>query len=87
MPSVLYQDVTINPTVYRTDSDPSATREELNLLRITCDSQESRINISQRVHACLKEHDVLHIWNADSHGYDGTEWSKDPYLPAQRFLN
>jgi hypothetical protein len=34
----------------------------------------------------LKEHDVPHIRHVDSHGHDGTEWSKELYLFAQRIL-
>jgi len=64
--------------------NPAATREKLKLLYLSCGDKDGLINISQRVHAYLKEHNVPHIWHVDSHGHDGVEWSKNLYLFAQQ---
>lgn len=66
--------------------DPAAAREKLKLLWLGCGNKDGLINISQGVHAYLKEHDVPHIWHVDSHGHDGVEWSKNLCLFAQRLF-
>jgi enterochelin esterase-like enzyme len=66
--------------------DSAAGRKQLKLLWLGCGNKDGLINISQRVHAFLKEHDVSHIWHVDSHGHDGTEWSKNLYLFSQRLF-
>ena len=66
--------------------DPAAAREQLKLLWLGCGNKDGLIRISQDVHAYLKEHDVPHVWHVDSHGHDGTEWSKNLYLFAQRIF-
>jgi enterochelin esterase-like enzyme len=66
--------------------DPAAAREKLKLLWLGCGNKDGLINISQGVHAYLKEHDVPHVWHVDSHGHDGVEWSKNLCLFAQRLF-
>ena len=58
--------------------DPATAREKLKLLWLGCGNKDGLINISQGVHAYLKEHDVPHVWHVDSHGHDGVEWSRKP---------
>jgi enterochelin esterase-like enzyme len=66
--------------------DPGAVRDKLKLLWLGCGNKDGLIRISQDVHAYLKEQDVPHVWHVDSHGHDGTEWSKNLYLFAQRIF-
>ena len=66
--------------------DPAAAREQLKLLWLGCGNKDGLIRISQDVHAHLKKSDVPHVWHVDSHGHDGTEWSKNLYLFAQRIF-
>jgi enterochelin esterase-like enzyme len=66
--------------------NPVAARAKLKLLWLSCGNKDGLIRISQDVHAYLKEHEVPHIWHVDSHGHDGTEWSKSLYLFAQRLF-
>jgi enterochelin esterase-like enzyme len=66
--------------------DPATAREKLKLLWLGCGNKDGLINISQGVHAYLKEHDVPHVWHVDSHGHDGVEWSKNLCLFAQRLF-
>lgn len=66
--------------------DPAAARKQLKLLWLGCGNKDGLISISQNVHAHLKKSDVPHIWHVDSHGHDGTEWSKNLYLFAQRIF-
>jgi enterochelin esterase-like enzyme len=66
--------------------DPAAARGRLKLLWLACGNQDGLINISQRMHAYLKEHGVPHIWHVDSHGHDPTEWGENLHLFAQRLF-
>lgn len=66
--------------------DPASARRRLRLLWLSCGNKDGLIDISQRLHAYLKAHDVPHIWHVDSHGHDGTEWSKNLYLFAQKLF-
>ncbi len=66
--------------------DPATARDKLKLLWLGCGNKDGLINISQGVHAYLKEHDVPHVWHVDSHGHDGVEWSKNLCLFAQRLF-
>jgi enterochelin esterase-like enzyme len=66
--------------------DPAAAKEQLKLLWISCGNRDGLINISQGVHAYLKEHDVPHIWHVDSHAHDGTHWRNSLYWFAQHLF-
>jgi enterochelin esterase-like enzyme len=66
--------------------DPAAARDQLKLLWLGCGNKDGLIRISQNLHAYLKEQDVPHIWHVDSHGHDGTEWSKNLFLFAERIF-
>jgi enterochelin esterase-like enzyme len=66
--------------------EPAAARKQLKLLWLGCGKKDGLIRISQHLHAHLKEQDIPHIWHVDSHGHDGTEWSKNLYLFAQRIF-
>lgn len=58
--------------------------KKLKLLWVACGNKDGLINISQGVHAYLKEHDVPHIWNVDSHAHDPTEWRNNLYYFMQK---
>ncbi|HZL35653.1 MAG TPA: alpha/beta hydrolase-fold protein [Tepidisphaeraceae bacterium] len=58
--------------------------KKLRLLWLSCGNKDGLIGISQRVHVYLKEHDVPHIWNVDSHAHDPTEWRNNLYYFMQR---
>ena len=49
--------------------DPVAAKAKLKLLYLSCGNKDGLINISQGVHAYLKERDVPHIWNVDDEGH------------------
>lgn len=66
-------------------SDP-ASLKRLKLLWIACGNQDGLIRISQGVHAMLKEKEVPHVWNVDSHAHDDPEWANNLYLFAQRIF-
>ena len=65
--------------------DPNQARK-LRLLYIACGNKDGLISISQGVHAYLKEHDVPHVWNVDSHAHDPTEWRNNLYYFMQRIF-
>jgi enterochelin esterase-like enzyme len=65
--------------------DPDQAKK-LKLLWVSCGNQDGLISISQGVHAYLKEHDVQHVWNVDSHAHDPTEWRNNLYYFMQRIF-
>ena len=48
--------------------------------------QDGLINISQGVHAYLKQHNVPHIWNVDDEGHTPKTWASNLYHFAQRIF-
>jgi enterochelin esterase-like enzyme len=64
--------------------DPAATRAQIKLLYLSCGNKDGLINVSQRTHRYLKEHDVSHLWNVDDYGHDGETWGSNLYHFAQR---
>ncbi len=63
--------------------NPEKTKEQLELLWLSCGNKDGLIGISQRLQRYLKENDVPHIWNVDSHGHDPTHWRNNLYHFAQ----
>ena len=63
--------------------DPAKAKEQLQLLWLSCGNKDGLIRISQRMQGYLKENDVPHIWNVDSHGHDPTHWRNNLYHFAQ----
>ena len=66
--------------------NPAAAREQLKLLYLSCGNKDGLINISQGVHAYLKQQNVTHTWNVDDHGHDGETWGSNLYQFAQRLF-
>jgi enterochelin esterase-like enzyme len=67
--------------------DPAKAKEQLKLLWLSCGNKDGLINISQRTQRYLKEKDVPHIWNVDSHGHDATHWRNNLYHFGQLIFN
>ena len=59
--------------------DPAAATKQLKLLWLSCGNQDGLINISQGLHAYLKENKVPHIWHVATHGHDAPEWKQALY--------
>ena len=53
------------------------------LLWLSCGNKDGLIRISQRLQRYLKENEVPHVWNVDSHGHDPTHWRNNLYHFAQ----
>jgi enterochelin esterase-like enzyme len=66
--------------------DPDAAKKQIRLLYLSCGNKDGLINISQGVHAYLKEHDVPHLWNVDSNAHDPTHWRNNLYYFAQKIF-
>jgi enterochelin esterase-like enzyme len=64
--------------------DPAAAKARLKLLYLSCGNKDGLINISQGVHAYLKEKGVPHIWNVDDEGHTPKTWASNLYHFAQR---
>ncbi|WP_081885872.1 alpha/beta hydrolase-fold protein [Haloferula sp. BvORR071] len=66
--------------------DPAATKAKLKYLLLTCGNKDGLINISQGMHAYLKEKDVPHVWHVDGNGHDATHWAHILYEFAQKIF-
>ena len=64
-------------------TDPGKTKEQLELLYLSCGNKDGLIRISQRLQRYLKENEIPHIWNVDSYGHDPTHWRNNLYHFAQ----
>lgn len=64
--------------------DPAASTKQLKLLWLSCGNQDGLINISQGMHAYLKENQVPHIWHVATHGHDAPEWKQALYYFVQQ---
>lgn len=65
---------------------PQQTKEQLQLLWLSCGNKDGLIRISQRLQRYLKENEIPHIWNVDSHGHDPTHWRNNLYHFAQKLF-
>jgi enterochelin esterase-like enzyme len=63
--------------------DPSAAKQKLKLLWVSCGDQDGLMNISKGVHTYLKENNVPHIWHVDSGDHTWPVWKNDLYLFSQ----
>ncbi|MGY8716577.1 MAG: alpha/beta hydrolase [Verrucomicrobiia bacterium] len=63
--------------------DPAAATNAVKLLYLSCGNRDNLINVSQRTHRYLKEHNVPHRWNVDDHGHDPETWGSNLYHFAQ----
>lgn len=66
--------------------DPAAAGEQLKLIYLSCGNKDGLIRISQGVQRYLKENNVPHIWNVDSHAHDPTHWRNNLYYFAQKIF-
>ena len=66
--------------------DPNEAKRKLKLLWVSCGDKDWLINISQDLHAYLKEKNVPHIWHVDSGAHDWLVWKNDLYLFSQRIF-
>lgn len=66
--------------------DPAKTKEQLKLLWLSCGNQDNLIRTSQRMQRYLREQEVPHVWNVDSHGHDPIHWRNNLYHFAQRLF-
>ena len=66
--------------------NPEEATRQLKLLWISCGDKDGLINISQRLHAHLKEKNVPHIWHVDSGGHNFPVWKNDLYLFSQKIF-
>jgi len=67
-------------------SDPAALKRQAKLLMLTCGSKDGLMNISQGLHAYLKQHDVPHVWHVDGHAHDPAHWRSSLHGFAQRLF-
>jgi enterochelin esterase-like enzyme len=66
--------------------DPAKVREKLKLFWLACGKRDGLIDISQDMHAYLKENNVPHVWHVDGNSHDPTEWKNNLYLFVQRIF-
>lgn len=66
--------------------NPAATKQQLKLLWLSCGNKDGLLGISQDMHAYLKEQEIPHLWNVDSHGHDATHWRNNLYYFLQQLF-
>jgi enterochelin esterase-like enzyme len=66
--------------------DPAALKRQAKLLMLTCGSKDGLMNISQGMHAYLKQHDVPHVWHVDGHAHDKEHWRSSLHGFVQRLF-
>jgi enterochelin esterase-like enzyme len=66
--------------------DPSAAKDQIRLLWISCGNKDGLIGLSQGMHAYLKEKGVPHVWHVDGNGHDATHWKNNLWLFSQRIF-
>ncbi len=67
--------------------NPAKAKEQLKLLWLSCGNKDGLIRISQRTQRYLKQKNIPHIWNVDSHGHDPTHWRNNLHHFAQLIFN
>lgn len=68
-------------------SDPAKAKQEIKLLWLSCGNKDGLIRVSQPIQRYLKENDIPHLWNVDSHGHDPTHWRNNLFHFAQLVFN
>ena len=68
-------------------ADAGAAKDKLKLLWLSCGNKDGLIRISQGLHTYLKEKNVPHVWNVDSHAHDATHWKNNLYYFLQRVFH
>jgi len=66
--------------------DPARTRGQLRLLYLSCGNKDGLINLSQDLHAYLKQNQVPHVWHVDEFGHDRESWAENLYHFAQKLF-
>jgi enterochelin esterase-like enzyme len=66
--------------------DPAALKRQAKLVMLTCGSKDGLMNISQGLHAYLKQHDVPHVWHVDGHAHDPAHWRSSLHGFVQRLF-
>ena len=64
-------------------SEPSAAKEKLRLLWVSCGDKDGLMSISKPFHEGLTQMGVPHLWHVDSGGHTWPVWKNDLYLLAQ----
>lgn len=64
--------------------EPAVAKKQLKLLFLSCGNRDGLINISQDLHAYLKEREIPHIWHVTAHGHDAPEWKQALYHFVQK---
>jgi enterochelin esterase-like enzyme len=63
--------------------EPSAAKEKLRLLWVSCGDKDGLMSISKPFHEALTQMGIPHIWHVDSGGHTWPVWKNDLYLIAQ----
>jgi enterochelin esterase-like enzyme len=66
--------------------DPAALKRQAKLVFLSCGNKDGLMDISQRMHAYLKEHGVPHVWHVDGNAHDPAHWRSALYGFTQRLF-
>jgi enterochelin esterase-like enzyme len=73
-------------TLDRVIVDPAAAAKRLNLLWLSCGSNDPFFGNCQETHRYLNEKNLPHVWNVDGHAHDDVEWRNNVYWFAQKLF-
>ncbi len=63
---------------------PNHEKTKLNLLWLSCGTEDELFYISDRLHQYLMQYDFAHVWNMSTRGHDAAEWRNNLYHFLQR---
>jgi enterochelin esterase-like enzyme len=66
--------------------NPSAVRDSLKFLWLSCGNHDGLFGIAKGVHTYLKQNNVPHVWQVDGNAHDTPEWRNSLYLFSQRIF-
>jgi len=64
--------------------ESAAGRSRLQLLYLSCGSQDGLIGVSQEFHRVLLQQKVPHVWHVDGYGHDRESWAENLYHFARQ---
>jgi enterochelin esterase-like enzyme len=64
-------------------TEPSAVKDKLRLLWVSCGDKDGLMSISKPFHEGLAQMGVPHLWHVDSGGHTWSVWKNDLYLLAR----
>jgi len=66
--------------------DPAIARLPRKYFLLSCGNKDGLMNVSQGMHAALKQRGIPHTWHVDGNGHDAVHWGGSLYHFARRLF-